>query len=152
MNCKNWPEGTRGCVKCKLVKPFEFFDLHARCYKGYNSVCKECRKPLSTASWARTTPEYRMWHRAKFRAREKDLPFNLEIADLVTPELCPVLGVPFIEGDSDYTTSLDKLDPKKGYVKGNVQVITNKANRLKNNGTLDELKKVVAYLEKHCEL
>lgn len=36
---------------------------------------------------------------------------------------------------------------KKGYVSGNVRVISYKANALKRNGTLEELKKLVAWLE-----
>lgn len=36
--------------------------------------------------------------------------------------------------------SIDKVIPELGYVRGNVWVISNKANRIKNNATLEELK------------
>ena len=144
-----WPEGHRGCRKCHEVKPFEAFDKHSKCFGGYNSVCKECRKPLSTMQWAKTTPEYRMWHRAKFRARREDLPFDISISDIEIPEVCPVLGVPFIEGDPNYTTSLDKIVPSKGYVKGNIIVMTNRANKLKNDATTKEIELLLEFMRKH---
>ncbi len=127
--------------------PLNLFGKHFACKFGVNTVCKECRKPLSKATWSRTSAEYRMWNRAKFRAKEKGLPFNLVIDDIEIPEFCPVLGVPFIEGDPDYTTSLDRLIPEKGYVKGNVMVMTNKANRMKSNATKEEVVKLLKFME-----
>ena len=93
-----------------------------------------------------------MWNRAKFRAKEKGLPFDLVIDDIKIPEFCPVLGVPFIESDPDYTTSLDRLIPEKGYVKGNIMVMTNKANRMKSNATKEEVAKLLKFMEGYCEI
>lgn len=43
--------------------------------------------------------------------------------------------------------SIDRLIPELGYVKGNVVVISYKANTIKNNATVDDLEKVLAWLK-----
>lgn len=48
----------------------------------------------------------------------------------------------------DGSPTLDRIVPEKGYVKGNVAVISHKANRIKNNGSLEELEAVVSYTKK----
>ena len=68
------------------------------------------------------------------------------------PERCPVLGIPitpFEKGLAPGTPSFDRIDPRKGYVKGNVAIISNRANRLKCD-CIDpgELRAVAAYIER----
>lgn len=94
-----------------------------------------------------------MLARARKRAIEQGLAFDLIIEDIVIPEFCPVLGIR-LECDvgrrlshNHTSPSLDRTVPEKGYVKGNVQVISNRANHLKNNGTLEEFRAIMAYLE-----
>ncbi len=59
------------------------------------------------------------------------------------PTHCPYLGceLTYITGQGrlDTTASVDKIDPELGYVKGNVQVISDLANRMKNSATLQQL-------------
>lgn len=100
------------------------------------------------------TPEYLMWARAKRRAQEEKLPFDLDPSDIEIPECCPVFGWKLDIGDGasqDASPSMDKLVPSKGYVKGNVWVISHLANRIKNNATLDQLEAVTAALRKKFE-
>ena len=146
-----WPEGFRECRKCRELKPFSAFHKHKQCVQGINTVCKECRKPLSTANWQKTSEEYKIWHRAKSRSVKKGLDFDLEISDIVIPEVCPVFKVPFDKNNKDYTYSIDRIDPRKGYVKGNVMIICNKANRIKSDASATELVQVLNYV-KHCEI
>ena len=76
------------------------------------------------------------------RAIENNIPFNITIEDIVIPDLCPVLGIPIKRADkhqSNNSPSLDKFIPELGYVKGNVWIISAKANRLKSNLNKDEL-------------
>jgi hypothetical protein len=146
-----WPEGFRKCRKCGETKPFSAFHKHKQCAKGINTVCKECRKPLSTNNWQQTSEEYKIWSRAKSRAKKKNLEFNLEIEDIVIPAVCPVFNVPFDKESTDYTYSIDRIDPNKGYVKGNVMIICNKANRIKSDATVAELEQVLNYV-KSCEI
>ena len=95
------------------------------------------------------TPEYAMWARAKRRASQEGLLFNIEPTDITIPETCPVFGWPLAIGDGashDASPSLDRVVPEKGYVKGNIWVISHLANRIKNNATLEQLEAVVTAL------
>lgn len=83
-----------------------------------------------------------MLSRAKKRAKERNLPFNITREDVVIPELCPLLQIPLMlgtKGDYETTPSLDRIEPSLGYVKGNVWVISKKANSMKNSASLSEL-------------
>lgn len=76
--------------------------------------------------------------RLRHQAKLKGLPFNIEASDLVMPEVCPVLGRPFVFGEQyrdDAGPSVDRMIPALGYVKGNVKVISQRANRLKHELT-----------------
>ncbi len=62
--------------------------------------------------------------------------------DIDIPERCPILGIPLARGtqkQNDRSPSIDRIDNTKGYVPGNVQVISLKANRMKNDATDTEL-------------
>lgn len=86
-------------------------------------------------------PSKALWERARKRARDRDLHFAILDTALVIPKRCPALGIPLILGArrSPYSPSLDRVVPAKGYVPGNVRVISDRANRLKGRRTLSEL-------------
>ena len=89
---------------------------------------------------------------AKARAKKKGIPFDITIEDFTLPEKCPLLEIPLTVGygsSQENSYSLDKIIPELGYVKGNVWVISNKANAIKNNASLEELQLLVNNLEKH---
>lgn len=73
--------------------------------------------------------------------------------DIGIPEFCPILGVKLIPYGKDLkartnnSATIDRIIPSRGYVRGNIQVISFRANRIKNNATLDELKAIIAYME-----
>lgn len=79
---------------------------------------------------------------ARHRAEREGLEFNLTEEDIIIPEKCPILNVPLVIGtrrNYDYSPSIDRLDNSKGYVKGNIWVVSNKANSMKNSATEEEL-------------
>ena len=79
---------------------------------------------------------------AKARAKKKSLPFDLTIEDIVIPTHCPLLDIPLVLDNvifADDSPSLDRLIPHLGYIKSNIQVISVRANTIKNNASLDEL-------------
>jgi hypothetical protein len=82
------------------------------------------------------------------RAKKSGLEFNLVPADLLVPALCPVLGIPLVIGrkNSPNSPSVDRFDNSKGYVKGNVRVISHRANMLKRDATLAEIERLAAYM------
>lgn len=87
---------------------------------------------------------------AKRRAKRKGLEFDLVPEDIIIPEYCPILGIPLQRGVRTRcadSPSLDRIDNAKGYVRGNIAVISARANTIKNDATIDELKMVVKYCE-----
>lgn len=90
-----------------------------------------------------------MLYSARQRARRAGLPFSITEADIAVPERCPALGIPLIaEGPrSDNSPSLDKLVPSEGYVAGNVVVISDLANRIKQNVTPVQLMQVAKWAQ-----
>lgn len=91
-----------------------------------------------------------LYYSAKARATKKNLPFDILPKDIFVPFHCPVLGIPLLrEGPlSDFSPSLDRIIPYKGYVKGNIIVVSAKANRIKNDSTIEELEKVYEFYKK----
>lgn len=87
----------------------------------------------------------------KQSAIKRGLEFNLTTADIDEigiPISCPILGIPlkWNKGKaSDDSYSIDRIDSSKGYVKGNIQFVSMKANRSKNNLTSAELKLFSTY-------
>lgn len=133
------------CGNCGLELRADAFSVHSETRSGYDtSSCKICKK--SSFDWSKVPMEKRIYQRIKSRAKRDNLEFDLELTDIVIPTHCPVFGVKLVYGDKDWTYSVDRLDPSKGYVKGNVSIISNKANRTKNNATLQDLEAICSWL------
>jgi hypothetical protein len=92
-----------------------------------------------------------MWWRAKKRSEKSGIDFNIEISDIQIPSVCPVFGFEFEvsdgRGPSDKSPSLDRIDPKKGYVKGNIQIISFKANRMKSDCYVEDVEKLLCFMK-----
>lgn len=99
--------------------------------------------------------------RTKKRAKCKNIDFNLDESDIIIPKICPILEVPLVigtKGNYEYSPSIDRIDNTKGYIKGNVQIISKKANSMKNSASQEELikfcKNILRYslttTEKEC--
>lgn len=85
---------------------------------------------------------------AKERAKQKGLEFNITHGDITIPEFCPVLPHIRLErGNGRTRPELDRKDNSKGYVKGNVFVISGRANRLKADASIEEMRAILAYCE-----
>lgn len=69
------------------------------------------------------------------------------------PERCPILDLELDFSEkgkrNDFSPSIDKIIPEKGYVPGNVAIISWRANRIKNNGTADEHQKIANWIYKN---
>lgn len=106
-----------------------------------------CSKYYQT--WRRKNPEQYMYNSAKRRAKEKNLDFNIEVSDIIIPEYCPILGIKLEMGDmrsKGNSPSLDRRDNSKGYVKGNICVISNKINHCKADLSADNIKALYRYV------
>ena len=87
-------------------------------------------------------PERRLLQLCRARARKAGLLCTVTKEDIVVPSHCPVLGLPlFVQkrGFSDNSPTLDRIDNTKGYVPGNVMVVSWRANRIKCDATVAEL-------------
>jgi len=96
-------------------------------------------------------PVRRLLARARERAKAKMLPFDIVEQDIIIPDVCPILNIPLkhCEGKtSSGSISLDRLVPEKGYVKGNIRIISYRANTIKNNGTAEEHRLIAEWMER----
>jgi len=120
---------------------------------------REENRPLVKAYAAKSNHERRqkdvrpfLLVAARARAKKSGVEFSIEIGDIPVPRVCPVLGIPIHVGtgsQTDNSPSIDRIDPSIGYVKGNVAVISRRANRIKNDATEAELRKVLEYVRRH---
>lgn len=102
------------------------------------------RRSYYEASWLHV-----VLYQARLRAKRKGIPFDITEGDIEVPEVCPVLGMRLemaVGAVKDNSPSLDRIDPVLGYVRGNVVVLSHRANRIKSDGTADEHERVAAWL------
>lgn len=89
-------------------------------------------------------PEKRLIWAARKRAKEKGLEFDIEESDIHVPTHCPYLNIELVPhvprgNKRDQCMSLDRVDNSKGYIKGNVEVISHLANSMKNSASQEQL-------------
>lgn len=92
-----------------------------------------------------------MLRKIRSRAKSRGQEFTLTVEDIIIPKICPILGIPLCTSDGradDASPSLDRLDNTKGYVPGNVNVISWKANQIKSNATVAELRAIADWMER----
>jgi hypothetical protein len=86
--------------------------------------------------------ETRLLNYARRNAKRRGEECSLELKDIVIPEYCPVLGIKLEPGShshQDFSPSVDRIDSTKGYAKDNIWIISARANRIKNNATIEEI-------------
>ena len=150
------------------IKIYKTKEAHRAANKRYRDKHKE-RLKLKQKEWLERNPEIRKQTTANYRAKVKPqmeehrrnnfewyiynslrsrarrlgYEFNLELSDIVIPEKCPYLDRNLTrlvgQGRSDWNPSVDRVDCAKGYIKGNIEIVSDKANRMKNNSTKEEL-------------
>lgn len=128
----------RECTKCRKI----FTKTSATV-----TMCNACNSERVKAS----SEVSKMLRRAKARAKLKGIEFNLVEADIVIPTHCPILKMPLMHkkgspGGSDNSPALDRIDNSKGYVSGNVRVISHLANMMKSSATEEQLLKFADWI------
>ncbi len=125
------------------------------CQRGHPRIqgekqCYRCKRALATKRH-QEDPRRHMLQNARQSAKRLGLPFNIEIEYLEIPVVCPALGIT-LRASTGYRTdsspSVDRIIPHLGYVKGNVQVLSMRANRIKNDATVEELKKLYDFMQR----
>jgi hypothetical protein len=136
-------------------KKFEFkggkvhFNRSKKHYCSLDCLCKSnIIHGLASKKNGKQDKKYRIWCNVKKRAKQNGIKFELTINDIPKiPEYCPILGIKIqeniISSPLDSSPSLDRINPKKGYVKGNIRIICNRANRIKSDATIKELRLIL---------
>jgi hypothetical protein len=100
--------------------------------------------------WAReNNPKLLMLRRTQNSARTRKIECTISVDDFNLPKYCPLLGIKLVlnigrpKGNSP---SMDRIDNDKGYIPGNVCVISKEANRMKSNLTKESLEKLLDYI------
>lgn len=137
-SCKRGHSGDRflsgGCKQCAKDKHKERYVPKPRGpATGAKARLPDGRRRVDTVEW-------KMLWSAKNRATRKGLPFDLQIEDIVIPEICPVLGIAVTK------PSLDRKKNDLGYVRGNIKVISDRANRIKSDATVEEIEAIARYM------
>jgi hypothetical protein len=90
------------------------------------------------------------------RAQKKKIPFDVTVEHLhdIFPKdyRCPILGTLMewgAKGGKRTSPSLDRIIPDKGYVKGNLVWISDRANSIKSDGTIEEHRLVIKWMKKN---
>lgn len=149
------------CRACATNKPIDQFYVKGTRSQtnidGYENKCISCHK----AVWRRKAedPEARkrwLLERIRSKCTAQGIPFDLELADIVVPTVCPIFGIPLkfgvsraqsYNGPAEDSPSVDRIDPLKGYTKGNILVICWRANRMKMNASVDELVRLATFYQ-----
>ena len=162
----------RICRTCGEAKNLSEYWKQSVRSDGLQSSCKSCMRASNNA-WqrdhhasrhasklaqitnARRSNQVRaLLKGAKDRARRKGLEFNLTSEDIPIPSNCPILGIPMrsVMGMGrkkgqrlDSSPSIDRIDNSQGYVRGNVVVVSYRANRIKSDATVEELQQIVEF-------
>lgn len=124
---------------------------YAKAYADANRAAVRAKSKERYAATRTTKAKERLLAGAKDRAKIRCLEFDLQINDVSWPSTCPVLGIALTYngqgGSKDSRASLDRKNPSLGYTKNNVRIISMRANRIKSDATVEELRKILEYME-----
>lgn len=108
--------------------------------------------PEQDIAYSRANPQKYLRWAAKNRARKDGIEFNIEPEDILIPEYCPILGVKLNDVRQTHkkrecSPSIDRIDNTKGYIKGNIAVISFKANRCKADMSIQDIERLYKYVK-----
>jgi hypothetical protein len=147
------------CTSCKKKLSKENFrKINRSNWQGLYPQCKSCENTLMQARYI-NNPIPQMLSNAKIRAKQKGVDFNLTSKYLkkIFPKnnKCPITGLNFQFGyknkekiNKNNSPSLDRIIPSKGYVEGNVMVISDLMNRMKQDSTYEDIEKLYNFYKK----
>lgn len=121
------------------------YEKHA----GYYKMKAKENRDNPDKDWRAVNPLRYALNRARDRSKRYNIEFTITLDDLGDlPTHCPIFGIPLIgvshtPAEKNNVVSIDRIDPNKGYIPGNVKIISWLANRMKNNMTIDIMKKFI---------
>lgn len=174
------------CHRCLEYKPIDQFHIDSRTDKeltresqyriiyrgGRKSYCKDCYKTVERERYNRRSEKDRLykclqqrWLGARDRAKKHNTEFTITKDDLINKYneqngKCALTGIDLTfdmyQGRINTNISIDKINPKLGYTKNNIQLVCMAVNQMKNDLSMNELlslcKKVIEHNDKLHEL
>lgn len=154
------------CRHCQRELPIDQFHRNKLGANGRRSKCKRC-STTETREWRRRlpmesrrakrlrhqqiNPKSYFWSHAKRLAKNAGVPFDLAKDDIELPTHCPLLEIElvyFATGEKvDGSASVDRIFADRGYVAGNVRIISDLANRMKNSATAEQIKRLASNID-----
>ncbi len=142
------------CRRCPTEKEDHLFYPCKENRGGLSSWCKSCKityNGRNRESVKFSDPIAYKWRNLKSSATQQGVPFDVTIEYLkdIWSGRCAIFDeeISLNPVDSRMSAELDKKLPSKGYVIGNVYWVCHRANRLKDNGSPEEFKKILKYME-----
>lgn len=160
---------SKTCTGCGETKPLQDFHRQKAGKHGRSSKCILCRKAYYKGYYSDNKTRFKegfkdgyglrspRWVKnlarlAMLRARKASVPFDREAVEeclRTAPDVCPALKIPMSVSDTRVqadSPTLDRIKPELGYVAGNVQVISYRANCIKSAGTPEEVAAVARFM------
>jgi len=109
-------------------------DNKERANKQAASAYRKRRELLLNGAieWNSYEHKLEMWRMTRKRCLQLKAEFDLDVEDFDIPTHCPILGIELNYGARNNKPSVDRIDSSKGYVKGNIGIISVLANRKKD--------------------
>lgn len=149
------PEKWRICDVCNIQKniwQFSLLDKTRTTTTEHRTTCKNCSRALKekerrNRDWKVDAAKL-LYKNIKSRCKRIGREFAIELEDIIIPEKCPVFGFDLKREDKKtwmFAPSVDRIDSSKGYIKGNITVVSRRANILKRDATVEELEQLLNY-------
>lgn len=136
------------CRECKKIVSENYRNNNREEYNEYCRIKKkESYSPEKRKEEYRKNLQKELFYAAKTRAKNKKITFTITIEDVIIPLNCPVFEIPLDHRDRQHAPTLDRINNNLGYVPNNIKVISAKANRLKNNGSIEDFEKILRYMK-----
>ena len=130
------------------------FHKSGKNFDGKDSRCKQCRKEIARKFYIENYfSSYLVFK--KSWCKNNNVPFDLDENFLrsIWTGVCPIFKIEIFLGGivdkkgSHNSAHLDRIDPEKVYTMGNVAWISGRANRIKYNATINELRSIADWME-----
>jgi len=149
------PNKWRVCDVCneeKNIWQFSLLDKTRKTTSERKTTCKKCSVSIRqieklNRDWKVDAAKL-LYKNIKSRCKRTGKEFSIDLEDIIIPEKCPVFGFDLKREDKKTwmcAPSVDRIDSSKGYIKGNVTVVSRRANILKRDATVEELELLLNY-------
>ena len=148
------PNRYKVCNECNQSLNLNKFSLIEKwnVNSGTKDICKKCSTKIRQTEklnrdWKIDAAKL-LYKNIKSRCKRTGREFSIDLEDIIIPEKCPVFGFELKREDKQtwmFAPSVDRIDSSKGYTKGNITVVSRRANILKRDATVEELELLLNY-------